>query len=1157
MVTTIVYGRRHTVGGDLTPRVAAWFFLFAVCCLPSTAFPQQPQAQAGQPLYPVNAKYVQGFGPGYWPTAGSNLTLNLAPGTAVCSNVVRTYAGGTLTLAPSATNYVYLNPANNCGPASNTTGFTSPSIPIATVVTSSTAITSITDVRTMFVSSGASGSGTVTSVGMTGDGIIFSPTVSGSPITASGTLVPQLLTQTANTVLAGPGSGLAATPIFRGLVAADLPATISSNTTGNAATAAALASSPVQCGSNNWATGISSSGNANCLQPGFTNLSGSASILQGGTGQTTSAAAFNALSPLTTEGDLLYFHSSANTRLARGSGGQCLTSNGTDPVWGSCGAGSGSTTGLGNGTTVIDVSLQAGADLSAKVNAAIADCSPGPCAFDLRGFTGSQTMSVSIQFPANSDVIMGPMTISMASGTQFLLSNNVHIHGSTSGGFTSLVKVNTTNDYAPVIYGTAATAQGIELDHLWIGPTTSASLPFPVTSVATSSGGNAVYTGTFPSCGSNACAGFEFGVWGFQGTHNEGYYTATASTTTSITLNNSWATAETAPTNMPGGTFAVLSGGWAIAAPFISSHLHDIFSESDMGLKLTDSGCGCYNDFENLTFHSNHGAIYLGLSTASLDARSIVAWATDDNSVPYAAATGYGVRAQWGSSVHFDGLDIENTKYSIVLKTAGFQVDNLYLENDDAVGQGVAAEASLPILMVGTHGVKLPLGMDVVDLSGNSPSLAENFYGTSAAFGAQVPNPVYGSFNLTPTSIGGYSGDAYVGAGSGSTSYDYWMVAVDGNGNKTVPVPYSSVPFNQALGPYTLTLTAASAASGSLTTYTGTITGGNGGGLDNNTFTITGFTNAGNNGTFSCPTTTSTTLVCTNSAGVAEAHSGSAASDAYNVIKVPFIYSGAGIKCFDILKGSTAQSLATCVPPSVFPLHDDGTITLQPYSVPTRNATADAYVPGKLSTSDNVLDDGSGNITAGGKITSGASTSSAASFNTPAGAAPTSPTAGDYWYDGDRVYVKDAETNSGVASSVPRRFTITSAVIASSTSAQTVGTFAVGAGKTYCLMCQLFIQSNNTSNKPTMLVTCPSSPTASQFGFVYLPTATTVAESAANCGATMPTPTATGTASITLGGNSLTGMLQNGSAAGSLTVQVESSGAYNTIIEPGSYCLLY
>ncbi|MFZ0963215.1 MAG: hypothetical protein WAO35_20330 [Terriglobia bacterium] len=310
--------------------------LLTAYCLPPAAFAQQPQAQAGQEIFPVNAKFVQGFGPGYWPTAGSNLTLNLAPGTAVCSNTVQTYAGGALTLAPSATNYVYLNTANNCAPASNTTGFTSASIPIATVVTTSAAISSITDVRTMFVSNGGSGSGSVTSVAMTGDGIIYSATVSGSPITSTGTFAPQLLAQTANMVLAGPGTGTAATPTFRALASADLPATISSNTTGKAATATALASSPTQCGSNNWATGISTSGNANCSRPGFSNLGGTATVSQGGTGQTTASGAFNTLSPLSTEGDFLYYHSSANTRLGVGSNGQCLTSNGSDPVWGSC-----------------------------------------------------------------------------------------------------------------------------------------------------------------------------------------------------------------------------------------------------------------------------------------------------------------------------------------------------------------------------------------------------------------------------------------------------------------------------------------------------------------------------------------------------------------------------------------------------------------------------------------------------------------------------------------------------------------------------------------------------------------------------------------------------------------------------------------------------
>ncbi len=69
----------------------------------------------------------------------------------------------------------------------------------------------------------AGGSGTVTSVAMTGDNVVFSTAVTGSPITTSGTLVPVLKTQTANTVFAGPTTGVAATPTFRTLVAADIP----------------------------------------------------------------------------------------------------------------------------------------------------------------------------------------------------------------------------------------------------------------------------------------------------------------------------------------------------------------------------------------------------------------------------------------------------------------------------------------------------------------------------------------------------------------------------------------------------------------------------------------------------------------------------------------------------------------------------------------------------------------------------------------------------------------------------------------------------------------------------------------------------------------------------------------------------------------------
>lgn len=71
---------------------------------------------------------------------------------------------------------------------------------------------------------GSGGTGTVTSVSLTAPVVIFN--VTGSPITTSGTLAISLITQTANTVFAGPTTGAPATPTFRALVTADLPFSI-------------------------------------------------------------------------------------------------------------------------------------------------------------------------------------------------------------------------------------------------------------------------------------------------------------------------------------------------------------------------------------------------------------------------------------------------------------------------------------------------------------------------------------------------------------------------------------------------------------------------------------------------------------------------------------------------------------------------------------------------------------------------------------------------------------------------------------------------------------------------------------------------------------------------------------------------------------------
>lgn len=109
--------------------------------------PQTSDLTNPQGIFATNAKWVNGIAPGYWPTAGAGLVLNISAGSAFNGTAIISYAGGTLTLANNATNYVFLDSTSSYAPSSNTTGFPSTGVPIATVVTASGAITSITDNR--------------------------------------------------------------------------------------------------------------------------------------------------------------------------------------------------------------------------------------------------------------------------------------------------------------------------------------------------------------------------------------------------------------------------------------------------------------------------------------------------------------------------------------------------------------------------------------------------------------------------------------------------------------------------------------------------------------------------------------------------------------------------------------------------------------------------------------------------------------------------------------------------------------------------------------------------------------------------------------------------------------------------------------------------
>lgn len=64
-----------------------------------------------------------------------------------------------------------------------------------------------------------------------------------------------------------------------------------------------------------------------------TDLTGSLPIVNGGTGAATALAAFNALSPVTTRGDLITRDATNNVRLPIGAANTVLVTDGTDPSW--------------------------------------------------------------------------------------------------------------------------------------------------------------------------------------------------------------------------------------------------------------------------------------------------------------------------------------------------------------------------------------------------------------------------------------------------------------------------------------------------------------------------------------------------------------------------------------------------------------------------------------------------------------------------------------------------------------------------------------------------------------------------------------------------------------------------------------------------------
>jgi hypothetical protein len=275
-------------------------------------------------------------------------------------------------------------------------------------------------------------------------------------------------------------------------------------------------------------------------------LSATLAIGSGGTGQTTASAAFNALSPITTTGDLILGDGvNSATRLAIGANGYLLSSNGTTASWQPAPAG-GVTTFAGGTTGLTPASATSGA---ISLAGTLVVSNGGTGATTLTGYVkgaGTTALTASSTIP-NTD-ITGLGTMSTQNANSVAVTGGA-IDGTTVGATTAAAVTGTTITASTKFVGTNFDASGSG------GGALRTSSSAPVLQWGAGGGVNLTLDGAFNMNPANATISIAP-----TGTGTLTVNPATAGTINNMVIGGTTAAAITG-TTITGTTFVGINGG--------------------------------------------------------------------------------------------------------------------------------------------------------------------------------------------------------------------------------------------------------------------------------------------------------------------------------------------------------------------------------------------------------------------------------------------------------------------------------------------------------------------------------------------------------------------------------------------------------------------